>query len=87
MDLRHLGENEVARWTEFAAEHLQGKTVFAVRYLTPDEAEALGWSSRPLMIEFDDGTLIFASRDDEGNGAGSLLGQTPDGTELTFPVL
>lgn len=75
------------RWVKYAEEHLKGKTVVAVRYLSVEEQESLGWSHRPLVIQFDDGSIIFPSRDDEGNDAGSLFGQGPDGGELTFPVL
>jgi hypothetical protein len=35
----------------------------------------MGWARRPLVIELDDGTLMFASRDDEGNDGGALFGQ------------
>jgi hypothetical protein len=76
-----------AHWTKEADGALTGKRVKAVRYLSPEEAKGLGWHSRPLVMEFDDGTLLFPSRDDEGNDGGALFGQKPGGGDLTFPVL
>ena len=76
-----------AHWTKEADTALTGKKVKAVRYLSKAEADQLGWHSRPLVIEFEDGTLLFPSRDDEGNDGGALLGQKPGGGDLTFPVL
>lgn len=76
-----------AHWTKEAHDTLTGKRVEAVRYLSAEECQALGWHEAPLVIEFEDGTWLFPSRDDEGNGAGTLFGQTPDRKELTFPVI
>jgi hypothetical protein len=75
------------KWTRYGQEHLEGKTVERVRYLSKEEAQSMGWYSRPLVIEFTDGSLVFASQDDEGNDGGALFGQGPGGEELTFPVL
>jgi hypothetical protein len=74
-------------WTKYAAEHLLGKTVSKVRYMTDEEAKDMMWYNRPIVIEFTDGTLILPSRDDEGNDGGALFGQTKDGKGLTFPVI
>lgn len=56
-----------------------GRTVKQVRAMTPQELYAEGWGSdmlggEPTVIEFDDGSTIYASQDDEGNGAGALFG-------------
>jgi hypothetical protein len=69
------------------AQTLVGKKVKAASYMSEEEAEALGWHSRPLVIEFDDGSVMFPSMDDEGNNAGSLFGQTADGDSNDFPVI
>ena len=74
-------------WTRYAADNLVGRRVHLVRYLSEEEKEAMGWYHSALVIEFDDGSLIFPSADDEGNDAGALFGQTRNGEELTFPVL
>jgi hypothetical protein len=73
-------------WQSYAEENLVGKKVVSVRYMTDDEANSIGWYSRPLIIQFEDGTTIYSSRDDEGNDGGSMHGAI-DGEGLTFPVL
>jgi len=84
---------QTKRWTKYAKEHLKGRTIKDVRYMTPSELSDLGWYSRPIVLVLDNGTLLYPSQDDEGNGAGSLFGNT-DGRNtsgitdaLTFPVL
>lgn len=72
---------------KYASDNLVGKKVTAVRYMTDEEVEDMGWNSKALVIQLDDSSIIFPSRDDEGNDAGALFGQTKDGEELTFPVI
>ena len=51
---------------------LIGKTIKNVFYMTSKEAEEqFGWFSRPLIIEFTDGSQITAMSDDEGNDGGA----------------
>jgi len=59
-------------WTAKAMTVLKGRTINAVRYLTQDEAHDAGWHSRPLCMFLDNGDMIVAMSDDEGNDAGSL---------------
>ena len=75
------------RWTKEAEKHLKGKRIVKVRYLSEEEKEQLHWYHRCEVIQFDDGSLLFPSRDDEGNDAGALFGQTSDGEDYTLPVL
>ena len=75
------------RWTIYAEEHLVGRKIIETRYLTKEEAVGLGWHRRALVLILDDGTLIFPSKDDEGNGPGALFGNGPTGEDLTFPVI
>lgn len=56
-----------------ALEMLVGRTVAGVRYMPVSEAADLGWSYRPAMLEFDDGTVVFAACDEEANDAGVLF--------------
>jgi hypothetical protein len=72
-------------WSKMANDLLAGKVVKEARYLTPKEAEDLGWENRPVAIFFTDGTYVFPSQDDEGNGAGALF--TSDEKVPTLPVL
>jgi len=60
-------------WTKIAANLLEGKKINKVRYMTEEEKDILGWSNRSLVIQLDDGNLIFPSQDDEGNGPGALF--------------
>ena len=74
-------------WNEFAKKHLVGKRIASVRYMSKEEADQMGWHSRPLAIIFTDGSFIFPSMDDEGNDGGTLFGQTSNGEDIAFPVL
>jgi len=69
------------------ARTFEGKKVVRVRYLTAAECQTMGWDEAPLVLQFDDGSLLFPSRDPEGNGAGCLFGQGPNNKELTIPAL
>jgi hypothetical protein len=54
---------------------LVGRTIKQVRKMTAKELEAEGWEGdHALVIELDNGTLVYPSRDDEGNGPGALFG-------------
>jgi hypothetical protein len=75
----------VTRWTAAAAKLLMGRKVTHVRYLTDAEIKELGWYEKSLVITFDNGLSIFASQDDEGNGAGALF--TTDEKLQTIPVI
>lgn len=75
------------RWVKYGEEHLKNRTIKKVRYLTKNEASGLGWQSRTIVLELDNGTLLLPSSDDEGNDGGALFGNTKSGKELTFPVL
>jgi hypothetical protein len=62
------------RETEYARKHLVGRKISDVRYMQAKEAEDMDWSSRPLVLILDDGTLIWPTSDDEGNNGGTLAG-------------
>ena len=80
-------EETVKKWTEKASALLVGRTIKSIRYLTKEEYTNLGWYASPIVLELDNGALLFPSSDDEGNNAGALFGQGADGSELTFPVI
>lgn len=54
-----------------------GRKIKAVRPMTEAEGEREGWSfgrhGPPMVIVLDDGALVYASRDPEGNGPGALF--------------
>jgi len=58
-------------------DEITGKKIVAVRKLTAKEMQNEGWdtSSEAMCLVLEGGALIYASRDDEGNGPGSLFGQ------------
>lgn len=62
-----------ARWTLAAVTLLKGKKIVDVRYMTQEEANEFDWDSKAIVMQLDDGTLIFPSMDSEGNGPGSLF--------------
>lgn len=72
-------------WGKLAKKLLIGKKVVNCDYLSEQEMEMLGWDKSPLVIFFDDGTHIYASRDDEGNDGGALF--TSDDTLSTIPTI
>jgi hypothetical protein len=64
-----------------------GQAVKEIRPMTEAEAEAEGWEfnrrhGAPTVIVLANGTLIYASRDDEGNGPGQLFGRDPKGVGI-----
>lgn len=62
-----------------------GSRIAVLRPMTDEECEAEGWDpgyERALVIVLDDGGLLYASRDEEGNGAGALFAREPDGKTL-----
>ena len=78
-------ENPQEHWSNVAASVLLGRKIVAVRYLDEEEADRLGWYGRSVVIHLDNGHLVWASRDDEGNDAGALF--TTDPKADTLPVL
>ncbi len=74
-------------WEEYGNKHLKGRTIKDVRYLTTIEMKGMGWHRKSIVLELSDGSLLFPSKDDEGNDAGALFGQSPDNKPLTFPVI
>ena len=72
-------------WNSRAKKLLVGKKIVKVGYLLKEETEGLGWMRSSLAIELDDGTVIWPSRDDEGNDAGALF--TTNDDLPTIPVI
>ena len=58
--------------------HLIGKQVKSVSYLSDTNCEELGWYAIPPVIEFTDGTLLVLQSDDEANDGGAGLVIPPD---------
>lgn len=75
----------VARWTRDVAKVLVGRKIVGVRYLTNEEKDELGWHARAVVLELDNGVLVYPSQDDEGNGPGALFTTSPE--METIPVI
>jgi hypothetical protein len=84
-DLSKANERD-AYWAAYASKALTGKKISKVRYMTQAEASAHGWSNRPVVIQLEDGTLIYPSQDDEGNDGGTIFGQKGK-EDFVFPVI
>ena len=72
-------------WTKTAEKQLLGRKIVKVRYMSKEEAEDMDWSSRPVVLQLDDGNIIYPSKDDEGNDGGALF--TNNEEEPILPVL
>jgi hypothetical protein len=63
---------------------LLGKRIVALRKLTKQELDDEGWEpsshNQCVALVLDDGTILFASKDEEGNGPGEIFTRTKDGT-------
>ena len=64
--------DHISTWTDKANSVLLNRKIINVRYLSDQEMEAFGWYNKCVVIELNDGTIIFPAMDDEGNGAGAL---------------
>lgn len=68
-------------------EDLIGKKLVAIRPMTQAEKDDEGWESggeETAVLEFEDGTVLFASRDYEGNGPGAIFGKNAKGEGFTL---
>lgn len=73
------------RWLHDAAPILVGRTIKRIRYLSDSERDELMWDRASIVLELDDGTLLWPSADDEGNDAGALFTTNLD--MPTIPVI
>jgi hypothetical protein len=61
-----------------------GRTVINVRWMSKAEVKREGWEGRGggVAIDFNDGGILFASCDDEGNGPGVFFAISPKGEAI-----
>jgi hypothetical protein len=64
--------------------NILNKKIVAFRRLTEQELFANGWEAdgNCSAIELDDGTILFPSKDEEGNGPGAWFGETKSGDQF-----
>jgi len=55
-------------------DELEGKKIVAVRQMTAKELEHEGWDNPNTCLVLDDGSLLYPSQDEEGNGPGAIFG-------------
>jgi hypothetical protein len=70
-----MGMEYKEKFVNLAYGSLVGKTVSAVRAMTDIELAEFLWYEGEvgIAVEFTDGSFAIVSKDDEGNGAGSLF--------------
>jgi hypothetical protein len=84
-DKRREDETTEQYWTRTANRLLLNRKIVKVRYMSDEECEAIGFSSKCVVMQLDNGTLIYPSMDDEGNDAGALFSTSEEIS--TLPVL
>jgi hypothetical protein len=73
------------RFTKLANSQLAGRRIVSARYLTTKEAIDQHWTKRCIVLELDDGNLVFPTVDEEGNNAGVLV--TSHSSDPILPTL
>lgn len=64
---------------------LEGREIASVRRMTEEEVEGELWTEGTVALELDDGTVLYPSRDLEGNGPGALFGDDGDEKFAVMP--
>ena len=67
-------------WTKIASSVLLNRKIVRVGYLDKEEADKLGWSNRSIILELDNGDLVY-----QGADAGALF--TTNRKAPTIPLL
>lgn len=60
------------KWVHDAEKHLKGRTIVLVRFMSHEEKKKLGIHYRPIILQLDNGTIVYPMSDTEGNDAGCL---------------
>ena len=75
------------KWDVKAKAILQGRKIIEARYMTDNEMRQQGWHQRSVVFVLDNGTICLLSRDDEGNGPGSMFYIMKDHKGGELPVI
>ena len=69
---------------------IEGQKIVRMRPMTSSEIRDAGWKGMsyftPLALELENGVILFASQDEEGNGPGAMFATQPDGEQFTLFV-
>tara|TARA_R110002020_G_scaffold113252_5_gene260567 strand:+ start:2639 stop:2878 length:240 start_codon:yes stop_codon:yes gene_type:complete len=63
---------------------LIGKQITHVRYMSNKESNDFGFYKRPLIIYFDDDSILIPQSDDEGNDGGAMFYQNKEKEETIY---
>jgi hypothetical protein len=58
---------------------IDGLRIVGTRELTQTEVDNEIWHTTTVALELENGSILYASQDPEGNGPGALFGQDKDG--------
>lgn len=78
-----MEEREIKEGMRFNA-LLHGKIIHGVRWMTKGERDMMGWYSRPMVIMFTDGSLMYFQSDDEGNDGGAAIYQVDSKEHILY---
>lgn len=76
----------------YKTDPILGQTIVAIRDMTQKELKAEYWDEdnihgAPTVLVLSNGTKLYASQDEEGNGPGALFATDKDGTSFyVMPV-
>ena len=59
-------------WQKKIETHLLGKSIIKVEYMSQDDADAHGWTNRPIQFLLNNGVWLTITKDDEGNDGGAI---------------
>lgn len=85
-NLQQEREKRMEKWLKKANNILLNRTIVHVRYMDDEEMQLTGFYHRPLVIQLDDGTIFYSSKDDEGNDAGAIHYEKDNDDNYVLPV-
>lgn len=62
----------LASFERDAKRMFEGRIIKEVRYISDEEAGAVGLNNKGLVFTLDNGTLVWPVSDDEGNDSGAI---------------
>ena len=65
-------------------ESVIGLKITEMRAMTEEEWQEEGWDYGTIVLVLEDGTKIYPSQDEEGNGPGALFGMTKEGRGIQW---
>ncbi len=66
------------KWVQDVEKHLKGRRIVLIRYMTHEEKKKLNIHYRPIILQLDNGKILYPMSDTEGNDAGVLFTNIDD---------